>query len=391
MYNARDEKDEANFVAKEIIKLAGLGYSYNDMAVLMRANAFSRNFEETFLSYNIPHRIYGGFKFYDRTEIRNIVSYLRIFVNAKDQISLLKIINFPRRSVGEVAQKKLVESAKNLNKTVLEMLEEGSFEDKKILKKLENFIKNYEILKEDFKKLKLYDFVKKLIKLFEIESAYSSKSSEDEERLANIDSFLSSVKEYEDANKDSSLKEFLENITLQTDTDDIKENGTVNIATIHSVKGLEFKVVFIVALEEQIMPSRHAYHNASDMEEERRLMYVALTRAEKLLYLTYASSRFMYGKSSYPAPSRFLRELGLVKSRPNIFEQISALKTLKTEKVVQEISKYKVGQIVEHLKYGKGVIKNITEDGLVADIEFEDFGTKSLMLEFAPLSEYKEE
>ncbi len=385
VYKATNEKEEARFVAKQIQKFVSIGYHYNDIAVLMRANSLSRNFEEAFLEAKIPHRIYGGYKFYDRSEIKNIISYLRIFVNPKDQISLLKIINFPRRGIGETTIEKLQNNAKELNMTILDMLVAGKVNDKKIETKLEKFTQNVKKMQKECEKLDIYQFVKKVINVFEIEDFYKSRGAEDEEKLENIDSFLSSVKEFKDKGEKVSLKDFLENITLQSDTDDIKEKGAVNIATIHSVKGLEFKVVFIVGLEEQIFPSKHAYDRA-DMEEERRLMYVALTRAEEFLYLTYVERRFMYGKSSMQNPSRFLKELGLVKPTISIYDKLGTSKIEKDiDKTIDKISKFKPFQKVFHPKYGYGKITQISDDGLVADIEFEDFGQKSLMLEFAPL------
>ena len=402
LYNAYDERDEALFVAKNIERLALQGYEYKDMAVLMRMNALSRSFEEAFLSYNIPHRIYGGFKFYERNEIRNVIAYLRLFVNPKDDVSVERIINFPKRAIGDVAIAKIKNlSSSSMLETILsdKIKEEGA-----IYKKLTSFIDAFKaLLNEDQKNLSA--FVEKVIKKFDIYSAFSTKSEEDLNRIMNIEQFISSVKEFETLNENASLSEFLESITLKTDNDEIGQGGAVTIATIHAVKGLEFKVVFVVGLEEGVLPISRAIGNNSELEEERRLMYVALTRAEEKLYLSHATKRYMYRESQYQMPSRFCKELGLLSleaNKPSVrsfggssyqsesfsnfnFKKDTFFRKEKEEENLKDISVYKVGQKVIHPKYGEGEIVEISSDGLVGDIIFEGFGKKSLMLELAPL------
>ena len=418
LYNAYDERDEALYVAKEIEKLKSRGFEYRDIAVLMRVNALSRAFEEAFLSYNIPHRIFGGFKFYERVEIKNIISYLRIFVNKRDDISFERIVNFPKRGIGEGGLEKLraLAEGRPLIETVCSEL---IFNQPALNKKLASFISTYKNLDQEDKK-PLSDFVKKVISGFEIKGAYSSGSEEDLNRLLNIEQFISSVKEYEALNPDATLSDFLESITLKADSDEIGESGAVTIATIHAVKGLEFRAVFLVGMEEGLLPISRAIGNNSEIEEERRLLYVALTRAEERLFITHCSKRYMYGESQYQSPSRFCRELGLLgleqgtslrsqndftashrlasqmngynkpyktyDSGVNIFDHTNFFKKEKKEESpVKDVSIYKVGQKVSHPRFGQGEIVSLTPYGLVGDIVFDGVGKKSLMLELAPL------
>lgn len=448
LFNAYDEKDEAFYVAKTIQKLANEGYEYKDFAVLMRMNALSRSIEEAFLSYNIPHRIFGGFKFYERVEIKNVIGYLRLFTNPKDDISFARIINFPKRGIGDGTLAKLAEI--DFEKSLLEnVLSKELLQNSSLYKKFQTFIESYSKV-VDNPRIPLSGFVESVINAFNIRGAYNSKDEEDLNRLMNIEQFVSSVKEFEALNPEATLNEFLETITLSADTDEIGQGGAVTIATVHAVKGLEFKVVFVIGLEEGIFPISRALYSTNELEEERRLMYVALTRAEERLYLSHASKRYLYRDSQYQTPSRFCRELGLLSlEEPSVNKSWqqdrsygggysynsgngykSGYKTYysesetekyndygasyndvdkfnKTEKTFDhtkffreerkkeqakkdeariDVSKYKVGQSVEHPRYGIGQIVDISTDGLVGDIVFEDFGKKSLMLDLAPLT-----
>ncbi len=419
LYNAYDERDEALFVAKNIERLVCQGYEYKDIAVLMRLNALSRSFEEAFLSYNIPHRIYGGFKFYERVEIRNVIAYLRIFINPKDDVSLERIINFPKRSIGDVAISKIKNLAQD-NSMLETILSPIILNESAIYKKLEGFISTYRELERKKTSLSISEFVCEVIKSFKLREAYNSKDEEDFNRILNIESFISSVNDFENLNPDASLSEFLESITLKSDTDEIGDNGAVTIATVHAVKGLEFKVVFVIGLEDGIFPISRAA-KISEVEEERRLLYVALTRAEEILFMSHCTKRYLYHGSQYQAPSKFIRELGLLSleqpksafsnnySRqagygykenfvPNdpwdnlgqasstFFDHKAFMQKEEKPQISNvDVTIYKVGQKVEHRKFGVGRIDEISDDGLVADIIFEDYGKKSLMLELAKL------
>lgn len=408
LYNAYDERDEALFVAKTIEKLNSEGYDYNDIAVLMRINALSRSFEEAFLSYNIPHRIFGGFKFYERVEIKNVISYLRLFVNPKDDISFARIINFPKRGIGDGTIAKL--KALNDDKSLLENCLSSELEMSALYKKFEPFIQAYKNSAMHINE-NLSQFIKEVIKNFKIRENYNPNDEDDFNRLLNIEQLVASASDFEALNEKATLSEFLESITLSSDNDEIGSGGAVTIATVHGVKGLEFKVVFIVGLEEGIFPISRAFNSKAELEEERRLMYVALTRAEEQLYLTYATKRYLYRESQYQMISRFCKELGLYQEKPKesfkpypsntasqpSFSQFEKARLFnhnmiskEEKKPLKDVSVYKLGQIVSHPRFGEGEIVEISEDGLVGDIIFEDFGKKSLMLDLAPLEIVKE-
>ncbi len=434
--NVYDEKEEAEAVAREIYDLVqNHGYKYSDFAVLMRLNALTLPFEERFLAYNIPHRIYGGFKFYERAEIKNLISYLRLFTNPRDDISFERIINFPKRGIGESALKSLKEEANIYGESLLNTLLRDDLDlSLSTMKKFESFKSTYLMLREDYEKLSLTDFVKQLIREFNIKSAYNSNSEEDINRLLNIDMFVSQVEDFENKNDSASLVQFLESISLISDIDGMDNAGNcVTIATIHSVKGLGFRYVFIVGLEEKIFPISRAFDNNEEMEEERRLMYVAITRAKENLMLTCCKTRYLYGKRDYQRPSRFLREINLAPAEENIMPEFSVFqnnrygqqignyyreqyqsKVEKTYFKEPEKSKYdynpqhfktkfdeyvenkkpktennfEIGQTVLHPKFGVGKIISI-DGGKFADIDFGKIGIKSIMLEISPLKVLK--
>lgn len=421
-----DEKEEAEIVAREIYDLVGSGkYRYGDFAVLTRLNALTYPFEEKFLSYNIPHRIFGGFKFFERAEIKNVISYLRLFLNPRDDVSFSRIANFPKRGIGESALNSLslLANENNLSmfETVLKLGELGA--PLGIAKKFENFKQTFVSLQNSQSKLNLYDFVSNVINKFEILSAYSSGSEEDLDRKLNIDNFLGAVKQFCESNENGTLLDFLESVTLVSDIDTMDdETNAVTIATIHSVKGLEFRYVFIVGLEEKIFPISRAYDNPDDMEEERRLMYVAITRAKENLMLSRCKTRFLYGRREYEIDSRFLKELGFSKPEdyimPSLSRQtysspqysVSKSYNIETESVREETSTYSYnpfkkqgktkyeeyissnpkpekhfasGNKVSHPKFGVGVVKSV--DGQFIDIDFGKLGVKTLLTEIAPL------
>lgn len=422
-----DEKEEAEIVAREIYDLVSSGkYRYGDFAVLMRLNALSYSFEEKFLAYNIPHRIFGGFKFFERAEIKNVISYLRIFLNPRDDVSFSRIANFPKRGIGDAALNTLSSLASENN---CSMLEAALQLDKlgvgaALSKKFEAFNKTYLQLLSSFEQQSLFDFVSSVVSKFEILSAYSSGREEDIERKLNIDNFLSVVKQFSQDNPNSTLLDLLESVTLVSDIDTMDdENNAVSIATIHSVKGLEFKYVFVVGLEEKIFPISRALGNDDEMEEERRLMYVALTRAKERLMLTRCKTRFIYGRREFEIDSRFLKELNVVESNyvmPRLETAANLPKTwggasesylgvsknsseysyspfakqekTKYQQYVEQSEKknvtYLPGQTVFHAKFGMGTV--LSHDGQFVEIDFGKLGVKTLVAEIAPLKIIKE-
>ena len=419
-----DEKEEAEIVAREIYDLVSYrGYKYSDFAVLMRLNALTLPFEERFLAYNIPHRIYGGFKFYERAEIKNLVSYLRLFVNPKDDVSFARIINFPKRGIGESALNLLSLEAERLRLSLLEtIVSSDAALPPLVAKKFENFKQTFEALKKAVFNVSIAEFVERVIDDFGIKQAYNSSSEEDLNRVLNLNIFISQAQEFESKNEGKNLVDFLESISLISDIDGMDEAGnSVTIATVHSVKGLEFKYVFIIGLEEKIFPISRAFDSIDEMEEERRLMYVAITRAKENLMLTNCKTRFLYGKRDYERPSRFLREINLAPAEENVMptyqtyqpkkfnfkeyisedrQEVAAvenkynynpMKQTKYEEFAEKKKNettFKVGQTVLHPKFGIGKIISI-DGGKFADIDFGKLGKKSIMLEISPLKVLK--
>ena len=424
-FQAYDEEAEAQYVIGKIKKLVSQGYKYKDMAILLRVSAISLAFEQALMSYNIPYNFYGGFKFFERVEIKNIIAYLRLFVNPNDDVSLMRIINFPKRGIGETTIEKLRLQALAKQKSMLDILLTGDYElSKSIKQKLDGFVDVYIALFGEYRTLPVEDFVQEVIDKFDLKSAFDPKDKDEYDKLMNFDTFVENAHTFCHNNEQATLQDYLESVTLSSDIDNYDEsNNNVILATVHSVKGLEFKVVFIVGAEEKIFPISRAYESNAEMEEERRLMYVAITRAEEKLYFTCAKTRYLYGRRDYCRTSRFLREAGIgsVLSSSNYdcpnYESYKSYDGYKSQyggsygggesfsntKSEDFISKYKsdvlpkqkqiiskhndfaVGDKVIHPKYDIGEIINIYEGGKTADIKFEGFGVKSLILDLAPI------
>ncbi len=414
-FKADNEFEEAEHIASQIKNLVSsdLGYTYSDFAVLTRLNALSAPFEEKFLNYNIPYRIYGGNKFFERVEIKNLISYLKMLTNPYDSTSFTRIINFPKRGIGEATINSILELSEFHNTTPFNLIlnSDEYLLDDKIEKKVKPFKDIIVELNENYEKLEPYKFVEFLVKIIDFRSIYNTNSEEDLARLLNIDNFLVMAQEYFKANPKSTVSEWLQSITLVSDIDEYDDkNNTVTLATVHAVKGLEFKVVFVVGLEEKMFPIVRTYSTQNDMEEERRLMFVAVTRARQRLYLSNAKSRFVYGKRDYMLPSRFLKECEVIeeKSTMSRFEtnalnnnfpsfasmggRVSFSLNKSTQPQKQNAdnleNKYAVGLKVSHPKFGNGVITsnqgiNITK---CVSINFEGVGIKTLSVEYAPIT-----
>ena len=403
-----DEQAEADYVAKTIHDLVqNSGASYNDFAILVRFNALTFPFEEKLLSYDIPYKIYGGFKFYERVEVKNILAYLRLFVNQKDEQALIRVINFPKRGIGDTSIQKIREISKNCNVPMFEVcLNLDTFALPSALKnKILPFVNTFKRLYAEFELQDLDSFAREVVEAFNIKSAYNSNSQEDFDKLANIDQLLGSISTYAKKNPDDSLSDYLQSVSLISDLDNMGDDGNVTVATMHAVKGLEFKNVFLIGLEEKVMPISRAYGDDSQMEEERRLMYVGITRAKERLFLSNSQTRYLYGHRDYMMVSRFVSELDLVpkfEARPKnlsassqtSLNQVDNIRTsLKNgnayvnflSKQAKDISIYAIGQTVLHSKFGLGTILDIDLESKTADIDFKSFGVRTLMLEIAPL------
>ena len=399
VYNkCNTDRDEAEFVSTTILGLVrSKGYNFNDIAVLLRLNALTRNFEEKFVNYNIPYKIFGGVKFFERAEIKNVMAYLRLIINKQDEESFSRVINFPKRGIGDGAIEQL--KASGYGASLLDMVYSL---DENVSGTLAKFLP-FKHLMRDFEQksteLELYDFVCYVVKETKILEQYDSGSDEDYNRKLNIGEFLQNVKNYSVENPDKTLVDYLQTISLSTDIDGyVEEDQSVALATVHSVKGLEFKVFFVVGLEEKYFPIVRLEDDDFDLEEERRLMYVAITRAKERLYLSCARSRYMYGKQNFSKVSRFVKELGFEQpienqSYQSQYESSKIHKTnfggslnsfMHTNLQKSSTESYVVGDRVFHPKFGVGYVVNI-QDTKTITIDFDNFGNKVLSLDFAPI------
>ena len=318
VYEAEEESGEARFIAHTIVGLVSRGFRYSDFAVLMRLNALTRSLEQEFLADGIPFKVFGGFKFFERKEIKDMLAYLRLVNNPFDSEALTRIINFPKRGIGaktvEILQNYAFENELSVYDALFDLDLLGFSGATK--QKLENFRELVKSWIMESQSMPVDELVKKIVVETQMREAYADDSDESINKRANIEEFINSVDEYVRLNKDATLTDYLNQVTLSSDTDDMDDGNYVSLATIHSVKGLEFKCVFVCGMEENILPVSRAVGNEDDMEEERRLMYVAITRAMKRIYLTRSKSRYLYGKREPTARSRFLKELSPVLDLP---------------------------------------------------------------------------
>ena len=318
VYEAEEESGEARYIAHTIKGLVDRGYSYSDFAVLMRLNALTRALEQEFTADGIPFKVFGGFKFYERKEIKDLLAYLRLINNPFDSEAAMRIINFPKRGIGAKTVETLQNYAFENECSVydsLAVLEDFDF-SAGTRQKLENFrdlVKGWVIQSLD---TPINELVKTIIEQTKMREVYADDSDESINKRANIDEFVNAVEEFCRLNPEATLTDYLNQVTLSTDTDEMDDSEYVTLATVHAVKGLEYTCVFVCGLEENIMPVSRAADSKEDMEEERRLMYVAITRAKKRLYLTRSKSRFLYGSREKTARSRFLKELSPVLPLP---------------------------------------------------------------------------
>ena len=313
-YQAETENDEALWVTRTISNLMREGYSFSDFAILMRINALTRAYEQEFSKYSVPYKVFGGFKFYERKEIKDLLAYLRVINNPFDSEAVSRIVNVPKRGIGartvEILEQYAAENDLSVYDAVLDVddlpLNAGSKQKVRafgaLLKSL--VLKGMEAGADEI--------VRDVINDSGILSMYADDSDESINKKANIDEFVNSVDEFCRMNKGATLGDFLNQVTLSSDTDEMDDTNYVTIATVHSVKGLEFKVVFVVGMEENIFPVSRAAYDDNELEEERRLLYVAITRARERLFFTRSRSRYLYGERSMTLESRFMKELSSV-------------------------------------------------------------------------------
>ncbi len=312
LYCGRDERDEAAWVADHIKKIGQKGYGLGDVAVLYRTNAQSRVLEELFMKTGIAYKVFGGQKFYDRKEIKDILAYLRVIVNPSDDISLKRIINVPKRSIGDSTVIELSDYAVRngfpLYTALFDIPETLGTRPRKCVTDFGMMMMTLTAMKDT---MPLEDFVKYVIEETGLQEQYAREDTDEaRSRIENMQEFMGAIHEYAEMSDDATLEGYLENVALVTDLDrSEEERNFVTMMTLHSAKGLEFPVVFMVGLEENIFPSSRSINEDDRVEEERRLMYVGITRAKKILFISRAGSRMLYNQFSCNPPSRFLDEI----------------------------------------------------------------------------------
>jgi DNA helicase-2/ATP-dependent DNA helicase PcrA len=421
--------EEGRFVASSIFENKNLKQLNNkDFAILYRTNAQSRSFEDSLRKRNIPYRVYGGLSFYQRKEIKDILAYLRLIINSSDEESFKRVINFPARGIGLTTINKIVIQANNLNKSLYDICKNIDEIDLKISSSIRLKITNFINLIETFKVLEktknAFELTNEVVNNTGIIKAYDNMTSiEDQAKIQNIEEMLNGIKDFVEIQRDipnsnSSISEFLQDVALATDLDnEDSDDNKVALMTIHLAKGLEFPIVYIVGLEENLFPSAMNLNSRNDLEEERRLFYVALTRAEREAYLTYALSRYRWGKLTDSEPSRFIEEINdeyldiLTTQNVNIYRSLNnkqnepSFNKLRFKKVIEKPkgnftrinkssqksnlfdNKLIIGNIVEHIRFGRGEVVKIEGKGsdLKAEINFKNGGLKKLLLRFAKL------
>ena len=450
VYSAKNEYDEGTYIAQQIEHLRREEYyKYSDFAILYRMNTQSRAIEEILRRESIPYKIIGGLKFYERKEIKDIISYLRLIQNPSDNLSLKRIINEPKRGIGKTSLDKIEELSINSGVPMYEIIKNAEqYGLNRVFLNSREFVNAIEELRAKKDDIKISDLIKETLKKSGYTQALENENTiEAENRIENLDEFLTVAIEFEDESADNKLSDFLEGITLSSDIDNMEETEeTVTLMTLHSAKGLEFPVVFLVGMEEGIFPGYKSIGEPKELEEERRLCYVGITRAKEHLFLTCSKQRTIFGSTSCNQVSRFLREIPSdlldgyddalgerQESNSNIFgdskyswtygsKDNGNIKTYKIDKKEPKVaaassstsnngfmfrtaesflnnltkkssganvdlSKYKEGVRIYHKKFGEGVISNVEPEGddLKVDIQFDKVGHKRLMAKFANL------
>ena len=407
---------EARGLCQKIISLSNTNFS--NIAILYRTNAQSRPIEDSLRLNKIPYQIFGGVSFYNRKEIKDVLAYLRLIVNSSDEESLKRVINYPARGIGQVTINKIILAAQKHDLTLYETIKRNNELSiglsGSVLTKLQNFIDLIDVFKIQNKKLNAFDLTKEVIeKVRIIDELKKDDSPEGISRVENVQELLNGIRDFIEDQKElvdsnDKLSEFLSTVSLSTDFDiESEDQDKLSLMTLHLSKGLEFNHVFIVGLEEDLFPSALSYNTRSELEEERRLFYVGITRAKENLYLSYANSRYRWGKLIYCEESRFLNEIDkdyvkiikpnslksnvtLLPRKDIIYKSKSNLKRLpKTSNSTPTIQiNISEGDNVSHEKFGIGEIIKVegTGNDSKATVNFKKFGLKNLLLRFAKLN-----
>ena len=443
IYKAEDEYDEASYIVKQINMLKMEEYlKLSDFVILYRMNSQSRAIEDIFRRENIPYKIIGGLKFYERKEIKDIIAYLRLIQNPSDNLSLKRIINEPKRGIGKTSLDNIQDISDKTGKSMYEIIKYAEqYELNRVKANSIQFVEVIEELRKQVNQIPISELIKlTLNKTGYVKALENENTIEAESRIQNLEEFLTVAIEFEEQMAENTLAEFLESISLTSDIDNMEESeDTVTLMTLHSAKGLEFPVVFLVGMEEGIFPGYKSIGEIKELEEERRLFYVGITRAMQYLYLTCAKRRTIFGSTSYNQMSRFLKEIpkdlldgyeeidnednnsfkdsnygweygtnyaGKVKTYkfdnvekiPEVKEKVGAFQFRTAESFLNslnkkasdrqvDITKYKEGQRIYHKKFGEGTINKIEQEGedYKLDIQFDKVGHKRLMAKFAEL------
>ncbi len=410
-YQAEDDKDEAEFVLKTIYERLGEpGRSFRHVAILYRTNAQSRVLEDACRRHNIPYIIVGGLKFYDRKEVKDMLAYFHVLVNPKDSVSLRRMINVPIRGIGSGTVAKLEETAKKQDMTLLDAARQaalgGDF-PKKATQALASFVSMMDGLIVEKDSVPPGEFVKRVLE----RSGYLTDLANDDTveskmRAENLKELVNSVVDYEKSAEKPTLEGYLDQVSLVADVDKLEDKkNCVTLMTMHNAKGLEFPIVFITGLEEGLFPHNNSIEEDDDVQEERRLCYVGMTRAMDILYLTGAACRYVYGTPQWRAPSRFLSEIpkdmiqvtgkaaSIVATQGGLYEVRDAKKKefdeLKDPEWDEDpvMAPYALGETVKHQKFGKGMILALTGSGenLKVTVSFPNHGKKQLLAKMANL------
>lgn len=389
IYLASDEDDEAHWIVRQINELtSGKSHGYDAIAILYRTNAQSRYLEEVLLKSAIPYKIVGSIRFYDRKEVKDILSYMRLIANPADDLSLKRIINVPRRGIGNKTLESLVTTARSINKTPMQVLVNDleSIDNAKVRK----FGEIMRDLVKESTMLSLSEFIRFLLDRSGYLEFLDDGTIESQARIENIQELISVASKYDHITESGeALERFLEDIALIENQSNDENPNSVTLMTVHSAKGLEFDNVFMVGMEEMLFPHSRSYTDPKEMEEERRLAYVAVTRAKKALFITYAQSRKYFGKIQSNPVSRFVEDIPeKLKEKitsPNIFEgEDSVWQDYFEDESEKSYPELNVGDKVRHQIFGNGVVEDLNEYSVV--INFGPVkGKKELALEFANL------
>lgn len=429
LYRAETDRDEAAYIAREIESHIKDGRSYRDFAVLYRTNAMSRILEEGFVKAGLPYRVVGGLKFYDRKEVKDILAYLRVINNLVDSVSLERIINVPKRGIGQTSIDRIkAYAAANETSLYMAILDIGKIDGmpKKALSSIEKFISlmnTFNIKKNEMKVSELITYITE--KTGYMEELRAENTEENQARIENLQEFFSAAVEFEEMSEDKSLDAFLERVALVSDQDSLTREGGIVLMTLHTAKGLEFPVVFMAGMEDGLFPHFSAREDEGEMEEERRLCYVGITRAKEELYFTCAKARMMFGKTSMNQISSFIDEIPEslitnlsrknenynraygyefqnpraantrhtvsykpavttpnISSKPNITVNVSS-----APKNDYSSGDIRPGQWIKHNTFGKGIVIATAPSGndTMITVQFNTVGLKKLMLSSAPI------